>query len=168
MELGNSIRVCVHLWKFFIFFYVKRRSFLRVELYFVCVCENWKLHHTVYLFVLRSESVMESLHWICIALFFGLCFGADQFANYELELSYITASPLGVPQQVFFFSSLSEYDFYCYNFFLLLLVAFSLIFWKVVKSGFYFVRLYDFHCFFCWVLAFYQLLCSIHFFWVYF
>ncbi|CAI9771837.1 unnamed protein product [Fraxinus pennsylvanica] len=43
---------------------------------------------------------MESLHWICIALFFGLCFGADPFANYELELSYITASPLGVPQQV--------------------------------------------------------------------
>lgn len=28
------------------------------------------------------------------------CFCADPFANYELEYSYITASPLGVPQQV--------------------------------------------------------------------
>lgn len=67
-----------------------------------------------YTIVLRSESVMESLHWICIALFFGLCFGADPFANFELELSYITASPLGVPQQVPFFSFffLSEYDFF--------------------------------------------------------
>ncbi|KAK4489434.1 hypothetical protein RD792_005243 [Penstemon davidsonii] len=36
----------------------------------------------------------------CIGLVFGVCFCADPFANYELELSYITASPLGVPQQV--------------------------------------------------------------------
>ncbi|KAK4734339.1 hypothetical protein R3W88_008600 [Solanum pinnatisectum] len=36
----------------------------------------------------------------CIALFFTLCFAADPFANFELEYSYITASPLGVPQQV--------------------------------------------------------------------
>ncbi|XP_073143054.1 monocopper oxidase-like protein SKU5 [Henckelia pumila] len=38
--------------------------------------------------------------WICVALLFGLCSGADPFANFELEYSYITASPLGVPQQV--------------------------------------------------------------------
>ncbi|KZV41063.1 hypothetical protein F511_14039 [Dorcoceras hygrometricum] len=37
---------------------------------------------------------------ICVALLFGLCLGADPFANFELEYSYITASPLGVPQQV--------------------------------------------------------------------
>lgn len=40
------------------------------------------------------------LCWVCIALLFGLCFGADPFANFELEFSYITVSPLGVPQQV--------------------------------------------------------------------
>ncbi|KAA8539804.1 hypothetical protein F0562_026496 [Nyssa sinensis] len=41
-----------------------------------------------------------SLYLIHIALLFRLCFAADPFANYELELSYITVSPLGVPQQV--------------------------------------------------------------------
>lgn len=40
------------------------------------------------------------LGWICVALLFGLCLGADPYANYELEYTYITASPLGVPQQV--------------------------------------------------------------------
>ncbi|XP_059666960.1 monocopper oxidase-like protein SKU5 [Cornus florida] len=37
---------------------------------------------------------------IPIALLFTLCFAEDPFANYELELSYITVSPLGVSQQV--------------------------------------------------------------------
>lgn len=37
---------------------------------------------------------------IHIALLFSLCFAADPFANFQLELSYITVSPLGVPQQV--------------------------------------------------------------------
>lgn len=35
-----------------------------------------------------------------IALFSGLCFAADPFVNFELTYSFITASPLGVPQQV--------------------------------------------------------------------
>ncbi|MFS7958519.1 hypothetical protein Hanom_Chr07g00679591 [Helianthus anomalus] len=30
----------------------------------------------------------------------GFCFAGDPTASYELEFSYITASPLGVPQQV--------------------------------------------------------------------
>ncbi|XP_075501056.1 monocopper oxidase-like protein SKS1 [Primulina tabacum] len=46
---------------------------------------------------------MGSVAWlrlICAVLVVGVCFGADPFANFELVLSYITASPLGVPQQV--------------------------------------------------------------------
>ncbi|KAK4350743.1 hypothetical protein RND71_030056 [Anisodus tanguticus] len=43
---------------------------------------------------------MASLRVCCIAMLFTLCFAADPFANFELEYSYITVSPLGVPQQV--------------------------------------------------------------------
>ncbi|XP_073293013.1 monocopper oxidase-like protein SKS1 [Primulina huaijiensis] len=46
---------------------------------------------------------MGSVAWlrlICAVLVVGVCFGADPFANFDLVLSYITASPLGVPQQV--------------------------------------------------------------------
>lgn len=38
--------------------------------------------------------------FIHIALFSSLCFAADPSVSYEFRLSYITASPLGVPQQV--------------------------------------------------------------------
>ncbi|KAK4557943.1 hypothetical protein RGQ29_007614 [Quercus rubra] len=37
---------------------------------------------------------------IHITLFVSLCYAADPFVNFEFEVSYITASPLGVPQQV--------------------------------------------------------------------
>lgn len=37
---------------------------------------------------------------VLIALFQSLCFGADPSVFYDLRVSYITASPLGVPQQV--------------------------------------------------------------------
>ncbi|XP_049395435.1 monocopper oxidase-like protein SKS1 [Solanum stenotomum] len=48
---------------------------------------------------MASSSLL--VHRVCyIALFFTLCFAADPFVNFELEYSYITASPLGVPQQV--------------------------------------------------------------------
>lgn len=40
--------------------------------------------------------------FIHIALFSSLCFAADPSVSYEFRLSYITASPLGVPQQVLF------------------------------------------------------------------
>ncbi|KAL2227200.1 monocopper oxidase-like protein SKU5 [Sesamum indicum] len=40
------------------------------------------------------------LNWICIGLVVGVCLAADPFAYFDMELSYITASPLGVPQQV--------------------------------------------------------------------
>lgn len=41
------------------------------------------------------------LYLISIALvLLGVSWAADPFANFNLELSYITASPLGVPQQV--------------------------------------------------------------------
>ncbi|XP_057475516.1 monocopper oxidase-like protein SKU5 [Actinidia eriantha] len=43
---------------------------------------------------------MALLGLIYFSLLFGLCFAADPFANFDLELSYITVSPLGVPQQV--------------------------------------------------------------------
>ncbi|CAK9171141.1 unnamed protein product [Ilex paraguariensis] len=35
-----------------------------------------------------------------IALLINLCVAGDPFVNYDFEVSYITASPLGVPQQV--------------------------------------------------------------------
>ncbi|PWA86171.1 copper-resistance protein CopA [Artemisia annua] len=37
---------------------------------------------------------------IVFLLLCGLCYAADPVVNYELEYSYITASPLGVPQKV--------------------------------------------------------------------
>ncbi|XAR66142.1 L-ascorbate oxidase [Bertholletia excelsa] len=40
------------------------------------------------------------LRLICIAFLVGLGFAADPYANFDLELSYITLSPLGVPQEV--------------------------------------------------------------------
>ncbi|XP_071736246.1 monocopper oxidase-like protein SKS1 [Rutidosis leptorrhynchoides] len=39
------------------------------------------------------------LCWFYIGLL-GVCYAGDPFVDYELEFSYITASPLGVPQQV--------------------------------------------------------------------
>lgn len=49
---------------------------------------------------------------IHICLFVSLCFSADPYVFHNFEVSYITASPLGVPQQVCsldlsYFSSLS-------------------------------------------------------------
>ncbi|KAM7531153.1 hypothetical protein LguiB_034563 [Lonicera macranthoides] len=40
------------------------------------------------------------LFFTCIFLLVSFCFAEDPFVNYEFEVSYITASPLGVPQQV--------------------------------------------------------------------
>ncbi|XP_057774483.1 monocopper oxidase-like protein SKS1 [Salvia miltiorrhiza] len=40
------------------------------------------------------------LYWIFFGLLMRIGFCADPFANFELDYSYITASPLGVPQQV--------------------------------------------------------------------
>ncbi|KAI7993613.1 Monocopper oxidase-like protein SKU5 [Camellia lanceoleosa] len=48
---------------------------------------------------MASHSVV-SLFFICISLFSSLCLADDPFVSYEFVLSYITASPLGVPQQV--------------------------------------------------------------------
>ncbi|CAN4085286.1 unnamed protein product [Withania somnifera] len=44
--------------------------------------------------------MLKFSHMCCIPLLFTLCFAADPFANFELEYTYITVSPLGVPQQV--------------------------------------------------------------------
>lgn len=41
-----------------------------------------------------------SLFLIHISLFLSLCSAEDPFVNYQFVVSYITASPLGVPQQV--------------------------------------------------------------------
>ncbi|THG22901.1 hypothetical protein TEA_026948 [Camellia sinensis var. sinensis] len=48
---------------------------------------------------MASHSVV-SLFFIYISLFSSLCLADDPFVSYEFVLSYITASPLGVPQQV--------------------------------------------------------------------
>lgn len=37
---------------------------------------------------------------IHISLLVSFCFAGDPFVNYEFEVTYITASPLGVPQPV--------------------------------------------------------------------
>lgn len=47
--------------------------------------------------VVRKAVIVLLIH---IAIFIGPSFAADPFAFFDLELSYITASPLGVPQQV--------------------------------------------------------------------
>lgn len=47
-----------------------------------------------------------SLLAIHIALLASLCSAADLFVYFDFEVSYITASPLGVPQQVPFSRSL--------------------------------------------------------------
>ncbi|GFZ16504.1 cupredoxin superfamily protein [Actinidia rufa] len=48
---------------------------------------------------MASPSVF-SVFFVYICLFTSLCFADDPFVNYEFVVSYITASPLGVPQQV--------------------------------------------------------------------
>ncbi|KAM3320166.1 monocopper oxidase-like protein SKS1 isoform X1 [Capsicum chacoense] len=50
-------------------------------------------------FFMRSRLVLHRV-CCCIALLFTLCFAADPFAEFKLEYTYITVSPLGVPQQV--------------------------------------------------------------------
>lgn len=44
-----------------------------------------------------------SLLFIHICLLLGLSFAEDPFVNYNFVVSYITVSPLGIPQQVSFF-----------------------------------------------------------------
>ncbi|KAK8709385.1 hypothetical protein V6N13_060401 [Hibiscus sabdariffa] len=39
------------------------------------------------------------LFLVHIALLSSLCFAEDPFVTYDFDVSYITASPLGVPQQ---------------------------------------------------------------------
>lgn len=63
-----------------------------------------------------------SLLFIHITLFVSLCFAGDPFVNYEFVVSYITASPLGVPQQVF------PSDLFLSLEYILSLTAFSYIF----------------------------------------
>lgn len=58
--------------------------------------------------LLGSPWMLRLIH---VALFFSLCFAEDPYANFQLELSYITASPLGVPQQVLLSLSLSQNEF---------------------------------------------------------
>ncbi|KAL6979710.1 Monocopper oxidase-like protein sku5 [Sarracenia purpurea var. burkii] len=41
-----------------------------------------------------------SQFFICICLLTSFCSADDPFVSYEFVVSYITASPLGVPQQV--------------------------------------------------------------------
>ncbi|KAK3041067.1 hypothetical protein RJ639_026864 [Escallonia herrerae] len=47
-----------------------------------------------------ASFVFPALYLVCISLLVGFCFAGDPFVNYEFVVSYITASPLGVPQQV--------------------------------------------------------------------
>ncbi|KAI3822283.1 hypothetical protein L1987_09872 [Smallanthus sonchifolius] len=47
-----------------------------------------------------SSSFLHCLLFICISLFVNFTFAEDPTVSYKFELTYITASPLGVPQQV--------------------------------------------------------------------
>ncbi|GFZ01937.1 cupredoxin superfamily protein [Actinidia rufa] len=47
-----------------------------------------------------ASPTVVSLFFVYICLFASLCFADDPFVKYEFVVSYITASPLGVPQQV--------------------------------------------------------------------
>ena len=53
---------------------------------------------TVSLHFSSPSSALASL--LCFLLLSGVSFAADPFVSYDFKLSYITASPLGVPQQV--------------------------------------------------------------------
>lgn len=53
-----------------------------------------------------------SLLALNICLLLGSSFADDPYVNYEFVVSYITASPLGVPQQVYFF--LISFSPFCY------------------------------------------------------
>ncbi|KAJ9706829.1 hypothetical protein PVL29_002012 [Vitis rotundifolia] len=47
-----------------------------------------------------ASSGLLGLSLIHIALLLSFCFAEDPFVHFDFEVSYITASPLGVPQQV--------------------------------------------------------------------
>jgi len=47
-----------------------------------------------------ASYIVSSLFVIYICFFTSLCFADDPFVNFDFVVSYITASPLGVPQQV--------------------------------------------------------------------
>lgn len=47
-----------------------------------------------------ASSGFLGLSLIHIALLLSFCFAEDPFVHFDFEVSYITASPLGVPQQV--------------------------------------------------------------------
>ena len=79
------------------------------------------------------------LFLIHIALLLSLCFAEDPFVFYDFEVSYTTASPLGVPQQVCsFITSLSS----AFTF-LLLSTSSSAI--TTIFSAFFHVGLLNFH-----------------------
>jgi hypothetical protein len=67
---------------------------------------------------------------VLIALLPSLCFAADPYAFYDLRVSYITASPLGVPQQVHFLTL--SHSIY-WSFFS---CGYDLVSLKTVKKGY--------------------------------
>lgn len=52
-----------------------------------------------------------ALFFIHIGLLATLSSAADPFVSYDFEVSYITASPLGVPQQVSFLDLFLHFTF---------------------------------------------------------
>lgn len=66
----------------------------------------WKYWFLLTLKPMASCTQSFQITLVCIFLFMGLCFAGDPFKFFNFEVSYIEASPLGVPQQVCFFRSL--------------------------------------------------------------
>jgi len=54
-----------------------------------------------------SSSTAFFFFLVNVSLLLTLSSAADPFVSYDFEVSYITASPLGVPQQVLFLLSLA-------------------------------------------------------------
>ena len=48
----------------------------------------------------RSSAGWVAVAVVCAATLVGPCSAGDPFAYFDFDVSYITASPLGVPQQV--------------------------------------------------------------------
>lgn len=58
------------------------------------------------------------LYSICVGLTVGVCRAADPYNYFDLELSYITVSPLGVQQQVsnhFSFLKFEHCPLFCFS-----------------------------------------------------
>lgn len=94
------------LWFFFLFSFwsckillKKARRRIRFWIFIFCCWNTWKEFLKEMAFC-SSTSKFSAFFLIHLCLLLTLSFAEDPFVTYNFEVSYITASPLGVPQQV--------------------------------------------------------------------